>query len=132
METSTVPITIERRNGFFRSLGEPGSLQQLRRFRNDAGLTSPEDDKAFAPYSIETQGQITDFIRERANDLKAFFAYYDVRVVKTQTSTMKIVVNQLHCPRVAGAEAKLRVIREIEGSNEESVEILGIGGGDEF
>src|SRR4029077_5786579 len=59
-------------------------------------------------------------------------AYYDVRVVKTQTSTMKIVVNQLHCPRVAGAEAKLRVIREIEGSNEESVEILGIGGGDEF
>src|SRR6266850_5055032 len=129
---TSLRIKVERRKGFVNNLGEAGSLQQLRRFRNDAGLTEPQDDQIFAPYMLEPQGAITDFFRERAADLQRILSRYDVRVLKTQETTFNIAVNELHCPRVQGAEAKLRVIRGIEESTEDSIEILGIGGGDEY
>ena len=130
MRTSAVQIRIERTSGFFNNLGEPASLQQLPTFRKYAGLVTPRDDELFAPYMIETHGKVIDFLRRRAADLKKFFS--DVRVLGTQRAAIKIAVNELHCPRALGASAESRVVRETEESDDCVIEVLGIGGGDEF
>jgi hypothetical protein len=132
MKVSQVAIKVERKSGFFNSLGEVESLRQLRRFKHDAGLMSPADDQLFAPYMLETQGAVTDFIRRRVADLKKLLSKYDVRVVATETGMLSIAVNELHCPHVTGASATLKLVKEGGETDECSIEILGIGGGDEF
>lgn len=71
-----------------------------------------------------------DFLKEKLDQLRQFFS--DVRVIGTQQSRIDVAVTELHCPRATGVKAKLSVVRETENTEDCSIEILGIGGGDEY
>lgn len=129
MEIPIKPLKVERTNGFFSNLGDSSSLLQLPRFIKSTGLTSPADVELFAAYTIESLG-VGSFLREKIEALKRFFS--DTRVIATHKSRIEIAVTELHCPRATGAKAKLSVVRETEETEDFSVEILGIGGGDEY
>lgn len=132
MTTREEPATVERRGGLFSSLGEPESLGHLQKFLRDAGLTSEEAEEWFAPYLVETQGPVTDFMRDAARRLRDFLGKYDAVPVESQEGFITVAVNELHCPRVEGASATLTV-KAKEGRKETcGIKIFGIGGGDEF
>jgi len=126
--------TVKRRGGLFSSLGEPESLRHLEKFLKDADLTSEEARDWFTPYLIGRQARArsTDFARDIARKLQEFFSYYDPVPVEQQEGFIIVSVNELHCPRVVGASAKMTVKAE-EGRKETcGIKIFGIGGGDEF
>jgi hypothetical protein len=132
MITHEEPAVVERRRGLFSSLGEPASIQHLDRFLKDADLTSPEAQEWFAPYLVESQGRVGDFIRDAARRLGDFLSTYPPVPVASQEGFITVAVNELHCPRVEGARATLTV-KGSEGRKETcGIKIFGIGGGDEF
>lgn len=130
MKTSTVTIKVERKNGLFNNLGKPESVQQLASFRKDAGLTSAYDNKTFAPF-LETQGAISA-IKKKAKKLMDLLAYYDIRVVGTTRGEIAISTHELHCPHIAGAKATSEVVLTDKQTEDSSLEIFGVGGGDDF
>jgi hypothetical protein len=130
MKVSTVPIKVERRNGLFNNLGQPESLQQLGRFRQDAGLTTKEDNQTFAPF-LESQGPIS-FLKRKAKELSKVLGFYDIRVIGTTRGEIAINTHELHCPHVEGASATMEVVLTEQQTEDCSLEIFGIGGGDEF
>lgn len=127
MKSFVKPLKTERRNGLFTNLGDP-SLQQLRRFMTSAGI-SPADIERCGLRTVESLG-VGHLLKDTLDKLQQFFS--DVRVLKTETSRIEVSVSELHCPRATGAKAKLSVVRETEEVGDCSIEILGIGGGDEY
>lgn len=127
-----VPVQVERQSGLFSTLGYPESILHLRRFIDDADLAATPAGRELAPLVAPGAGTHMSFsFRRLAESLKDFFSRYDVRVVGEQTAPITVAVNELHCPRVKGTRAKLSVEVEVEEASSCSVEILGIGGGDE-
>lgn len=129
MNIPITPIKTERTNGFFNNLGNEASLRLLRRFIKSAGFTSGDDAKLLASYTVESLG-ISDSWKKAVEAVKRFFS--DTKVLATQKSRIEMVAAELHCPRATGVKATLSVVRETEEAGDFKVEILGIGGGDEF
>jgi hypothetical protein len=126
MEIPIKPLEIQRTNGFFSNLGNEASIRQLRQFVRSAGLT---DEPFLVPYTVQSLG-FGDSLQKGIEAVKTFFS--DTRVIATQKSCIEFAVTELHCPRAAGVKAKLAVTRETEEEQDFSIEILGIGGSDEF
>lgn len=126
--------TVQRRDGLFSSLGEPRSLRHLEKFLKDAGLTSDEAKGWFEPYLLErnSRARSTELTRDLAQRLGQFFSYYDPVPVAEQEGFITVSVNELHCPRVQGAQAKLTAKAKAGGKETCGIKIFGIGGGDEF
>jgi hypothetical protein len=126
--------TVERRGGLFSSLGEPRSLRHLEKFIEDAGLTPDEAKEWFEPYLLErrSRARSADFARDLARKLEQFFRYYDPVPVEEQDGFITVSVNELHCPRVEGATAKLTAKAKAGRKETCGIKIFGIGGGDEF
>lgn len=134
MTTDEAQTTVERRGGLFSTLGDPESLRHLQKFLKDTALTSEDEQEWFAPFMPERQSRarMPDFAREAALKLHKFFSAYDPVPVEEQDGFITVSVNELHCPRVAGAKAKLTV-KAGHGRKETcGIKIFGIGGGDEF
>lgn len=123
-----VKINVERGKGLFSSIGEPQSIQYLPRFLRDAHL---EDDPVLEPYTAQNQG-VRESVQDLGRRLKEVLAWYDVRILREETRSLIIAVNELHCPRVPGARGELKIGSVDEESSECTIEVLGIGGGDEF
>jgi len=130
MKTSTVQIKVERKNGLFSNLGKPESVQQLASFRQDAGLTSARDNRAFAPF-LETQGAISS-LKKKAKELMEALDYYKIRVVGTTSTEIAVSTHELHCPHIEGAKATSEVLLTEKQTEDCSLEIFGVGGGDDF
>ncbi len=132
MPTHEESATVERGGGLFSSLGEPESIRHLQKFIRDTGLMSPDEQEWFAPYLVETQGPAGDFVRDAARRLRDFLNAYDAVPVESQEGFITVAVNELHCPRVEGASARLTVKAEQGRKETCGIKIFGIGGGDEF
>ncbi len=130
MKTRTVTIKVERKNGLFNNLGKPESVQQLASFRKDAGLTTAYDNKTLAPF-LESQGVI-NALKKKAKQLMDALAYYDIRTIDTTHSEIAVSTHELHCPHIAGAKATSEVLLTEKQSEDCSLEIFGVGGGDDF
>jgi hypothetical protein len=131
MKVDTVPIKVERSKGLFNNLGEPESLLQLGRFRRDAGLTTEKDNQTFAPF-LEPQGGTIDFLKRKAKELREILGYYDIHVIGTTRAEITISAYELHCPHVEGTSATLEAMQTEQQTEDCSLEIFGVGGGDEF
>jgi len=125
-----IPVSIERRPGFFSSLGSPEALDHLPTFLEEQFARSGYVE-AFDQYLVEPQGRITDQMKKLFIE---FLEFYDPKPVPgtEEEHYIRVAVNELHCPHVTGAKAKLTVQGSREETINSSIKIFGIGGGDEF
>jgi hypothetical protein len=123
-----VKINVERGKGLFSAIGEPKSIEYLPRFLRDAHL---EDDPTLVAYTTQNQG-VRESVQDLGQRLKEWLARYDVRILSEETRPLTIAVNELHCPRVPGTRGELKIGSVDEESDDCTIEVLGIGGGDQF
>jgi len=126
-----IPISIERRPGFFSSLRSPEVFDHLTTLMYEPQLASSGYEQAFDQYLVEPQGRVTNRMKELFFE---FLEFYDPKPIPgtEEEHYIKVAVNELHCPHVKGAKAKLTVQGSREGTVNSSIKIFGIGGGDEF
>jgi hypothetical protein len=128
-----VPVKVERQSGLFSTLGYPESVLHLPRFLAETQLLSTPAGQELSQVTAAERGtHLALSFRGLAQKLKDYLAKYDVKVIGEQEALITLVVNELHCPRVPGATGRLTVEVTEEESSECSLEILGVGGGDEF
>jgi len=112
-------IQVATTPGLFSLLGDPQSVEELRRFTASTGIDVPLEPRT---RSLARRGiNMVERIRQ-------FFSA--ARVLETFEQALPIGIHQIHCPRTPGASGKLKVLLGNTKSASCSITILGLGGSD--
>ena len=122
---------VTRELGLFSTLGYPQSVLHVNRFLATSGLADSAVARSLRTATPELARSHMGG-KDWAKKLKEFFFGHPIRVIGTAEADIPIAIHELHCPRVANAEASLVLSSTSTETDSCDVTILGIGGGDKF
>lgn len=131
-----VPISVERQPGLMSTLGYTESLLHVRRFIDStpalAGTELLDDLRRYTNEDGESDELLGYSFKGLARQLRDFFTRRRLVVVGEETGEIPITAHELHLPAAPGCSARLTTLAAGEETTGFSVDVFGIGGGDEF
>jgi hypothetical protein len=132
----SIPVSVERSPGLMSTLGYPESVLHVRGFIDSApelaGTEFVDSLRQYAHKDSRAEEFLGFSLKEIARELQGFLRRRRLSVIAEATGEVPVTVHELHLPRVTGCRASLSTVTSRERHAGFTVDILGIGGGDEF